>query len=560
MGRIHRYGQKKDPVSIINLVAGATREGRVVATLLRKLEEIRKELGSDKVFDVIGRVFEGMSLLDYVQKAVLSDEEADKQALALAGQLTKEQVEAIEAREQTLFGTGGEVRQQLDALREEMATEALRRVLPGYVRRYLEKALPVIGIEWSGDLDGHFQLKASRPQALMPLLPMIERYPTAMREHMTVNRPSVVRDAIFLHPGEPLFDRISTLARIRCRADALHGGLFVDAKASEPYLLYIARIELERAADVELPPLARPRFIEQRLVALRQNIRGDLATIPVEQFLVMKPGGKVLANAIGFLPLATQYRDIALDHLRDRVAAEIVAGHRQVLAECLAGSETHLRSAYHLMETELLEARQRVRQRAQRGDAKAQAENERLKARQRQLDGRRERALAVLHREPELIAARDVTILATVLVQPSTDPEDLRRQDAEVERIAMDVAIGKERIQGAEVIDVSTADKARAAGLIDYPGFDLLSRREGAAPLAIEVKGRAETGDIELTENEWAKAATLRQSYVLYVVFDCLTQIPRPLRIEDPFGKLVARARGKLVISAAEISRHGVST
>lgn len=559
MGRIHRYGQKKDPVSIINLVAGATREGRVVATLLRKLEEIRKELGSDKVFDVIGRIFEGMSLLDYVQKAVLSDEDADKQALALAGQLTKEQVEAIEAREQTIFGTGGEVMQQLDALREEMATEALRRVLPGYVRRYLEKALPAIGIEWSGDLDGHFQLKAARPQALMPLLPMIERYPSYMRERLTVNRPSVARDAIFLHPGEPLFDRICTSARIRCRNDAMHGGVFVDAKAGEPYLLHIARIELERAADADYPALSRPRFLEQRLIALRQTILNDIDVVPVEQFLVMKPGAKILASAIGFLPHAARFREATQEYLREKVAAGIAATHREALAESLGVSESHLRSAYHLMETELIEARQRVRQRAQQGDAKAQAEYERLKARLRALDGRRERAIGTLRREPELITARDVTILTTVLVQPSTDPEDLRRQDAEVERIAMDAAMAHERLQGAEVVDVSTADKARAAGLIDYPGFDLLSRR-AAGPLAIEVKGRAETGDIELTENEWAKAATLRESYALYVVFDCLTAAPRLLRIDDPFGKLVARARGKLVISAAEISRHGVST
>ena len=47
MGRIHRYGQKHDPVFIINLVAGKTREGKVMYILLDKLERIRKELHSD---------------------------------------------------------------------------------------------------------------------------------------------------------------------------------------------------------------------------------------------------------------------------------------------------------------------------------------------------------------------------------------------------------------------------------------------------------------------------------------------------------------------------------
>ena len=62
MGRIHRYGQKRDPVIIVNLIAGETREGRVLKTLLDKLEHIRKQLGSDKVFDVVGRLFENVSL------------------------------------------------------------------------------------------------------------------------------------------------------------------------------------------------------------------------------------------------------------------------------------------------------------------------------------------------------------------------------------------------------------------------------------------------------------------------------------------------------------------
>ena len=59
MGRIHRYGQKHDPVLIVNLVAGGTREGRVLKTLLEKLEIIRQQLQSDKVFDVVGTTVRG---------------------------------------------------------------------------------------------------------------------------------------------------------------------------------------------------------------------------------------------------------------------------------------------------------------------------------------------------------------------------------------------------------------------------------------------------------------------------------------------------------------------
>jgi urease gamma subunit len=71
MERIHRYGQKHNPVLIMNLVAEKTREGRVMTTLLEKMESIRKELGSDKVFDVIGRLFQEVSL-SLVWKTLIS--------------------------------------------------------------------------------------------------------------------------------------------------------------------------------------------------------------------------------------------------------------------------------------------------------------------------------------------------------------------------------------------------------------------------------------------------------------------------------------------------------
>ena len=57
MGRIHRIRQKNE-VFIFNLVATDTREGAVMAALLRKMEEMRKGLGSDRVFDLIGDLLE----------------------------------------------------------------------------------------------------------------------------------------------------------------------------------------------------------------------------------------------------------------------------------------------------------------------------------------------------------------------------------------------------------------------------------------------------------------------------------------------------------------------
>jgi len=100
---------------------------------------------------------------------------------------------------------------------------------------------------------------------------------------------------------------------------------------------------------------------------------------------------------------------------------------------------------------------------------------------------------------------------------------------------------------------VSTPPKARLAGLNDYPGFDLLSRLSHQER-AIEVKGRVGIGEIELTENEWARACILRERYWLYAVFDCGGNPPRLFRVQDPFAKLIAKSRGSVVITYSDIA------
>ena len=69
MGRIHRYGQQHE-VHIYNLVATNTIEGKILKKLFDKLEEIRAQLGSDRVFDVIGDIVPTKSLKDLIQEAI----------------------------------------------------------------------------------------------------------------------------------------------------------------------------------------------------------------------------------------------------------------------------------------------------------------------------------------------------------------------------------------------------------------------------------------------------------------------------------------------------------
>jgi hypothetical protein len=181
------------------------------------------------------------------------------------------------------------------------------------------------------------------------------------------------------------------------------------------------------------------------------------------------------------------------------------------------------------------------------GDAAAsqiKGELTKIKARQKALAEQRELALRTANLEPGLIAPGEITFLAHALVVPSKDPEDRHRHDKEIELVAMRLAVAHEEAQGAVVLDISTKESALAAGLVEYPGFDLLSRRPGGEERAIEVKGRAAVGDVDISENEWTKACNLRERYWLYVVFGCASNQPQLLRIQDPWFKLLVNVRG----------------
>ena len=163
----------------------------------------------------------------------------------------------------------------------------------------------------------------------------------------------------------------------------------------------------------------------------------------------------------------------------------------------------------------------KLNEKVRAGDRNAKKQLSRVRDRQKSLESRKREALESHRREPDLIHAETIQYLSHALVLPSDDPEDQKQFDAQVEAIAMKVAISHEEAAGAVVRDVSKPNLARAAGLTDNPGFDFLSQHSVHGQKGIEVKGRAGIGDVELTENEWAKACNERERYWLYVVFDC---------------------------------------
>jgi len=127
--------------------------------------------------------------------------------------------------------------------------------------------------------------------------------------------------------------------------------------------------------------------------------------------------------------------------------------------------------------------------------------------------------------------------IGIVRVIPSVGDGGTMHTDDEVELIGMLRSMEHEREQGRMPVDVSQENL----------GFDIRSSDENGGIRYIEVKARASTGSIELTQNEWFKAQRFGDDYYLYVVFNASSSNPDLIIIRNPAANLDAIPKMELV-------------
>src|SRR6266699_1753304 len=143
MGRIHRYGQRKDCL-IFNFVATNTIEGRVLQRLLEKLQEIRDALDDDAVFNVVGEILPASHvervLRDYYAGRLGEADLEDR----LLRDVDEEQFRAI--CQNALEGLASK-KLNLQMLVERRAQAQERRVVPETIARFLREAAAFVPLD-----------------------------------------------------------------------------------------------------------------------------------------------------------------------------------------------------------------------------------------------------------------------------------------------------------------------------------------------------------------------------------------------------------------------------
>ena len=239
MGRIHRYGQEHDCL-IFNFVAVNTREGRVLAKLLERLLEIRSELGTDQVFDVVGEVFPA-NLLEklfremYVRRMDLSNIEArivrdvDPERFR---KITSSTLEGLAKRELNL-----------GALLGKSAEARERRLIPEVIEDFFVAAGPIAGVHPKPvQKDGHVYRVGKIPRTLQPIGERLEpRFGRLGREYQKVvfDKALLPTDPTleWVTPGHPLFEAVREDVAERVRDDLKRGAVFYDLQAKAPVRL-----------------------------------------------------------------------------------------------------------------------------------------------------------------------------------------------------------------------------------------------------------------------------------------------------------------------------------
>jgi hypothetical protein len=517
MGRIHRYGQQKD-VYIFNMVAENTREGKVLSKLLDKLDEIRRALGSDKVFDVIGDTFYGKNLYQLILDAVANARSIDEIIEEIDIQVDENYIKRVKEALGESLAT-----KHIDYTRIKEISEKAKeyRLIPEYVEEFFKRTFEKAGGKLRVRKDGFLAVEFV-PYEIRRIAQDVDfrnRYGSILREYPKVTFDKDVAfknpEAEFISFGHPLFEALLKWVKRNYFPKLRRGATFEDPSGRYNGILWIFEGEVKDGKG----EIAGKKLISiyddgNKLEEINPAILWDL--IPSKNDGSIPP--------FTSREKAEEYAITAVENYKENIFAE-------------RKRQADVKRKYGIRSLELLIGELDA-DLAELYERQAEGEKVDLVIRNKQEKKRQyERALKDLKEEIERELCLTISkpkILGAVYIRPRTEiPEMIPNE--EIERIGMKMAMNYERSQGREPEDVSKENL----------GFDIRSRGKDEMRY-IEVKARADEGPVALTPNEWFKAKRFKEQYWLYVVFKATTN-PVLKIINNPTENLKFEEKVELV-------------
>ncbi len=293
-GRIHRIGQT-EVCHCWNLVADETREGDVYRKLLEKLEAQREALGGrDSVFDVLGRLLEGLSLRQLLIEAIRYGEQPEVRARL--EQVIDNATDRAHIRK--LLDEDALARDSMDArrvqqLREDMERAEAKRLQPHFIEAFFMAAFERLGGRIVAREEGRYEVTRvpasvrNRDRQVGHGVPVLPRY-----ERVTFNKNLIYvagqPAAAFICPGHPLLDSVIDLVLEQYRGLLRQGTVLIDPNdASESpralfYLEHAVRDAIQLASHDR-------RVISRELQFVEISASGDIASAGSAPYLDYRP-------------------------------------------------------------------------------------------------------------------------------------------------------------------------------------------------------------------------------------------------------------------------------
>jgi superfamily II DNA or RNA helicase len=527
MGRIHRYGQKED-VLVFNMVANNTREGQVLKKLLGKLDIIREHLGDDRVYDVIQDVLKDVSL-DAIISSVLNGQEStfdqfiDQDAMTL-GNIFKQR---IKDQQQALAHSMVDYK---DArLLKEDSDE--KRLQPIYIRQFFERAFKYLGGDYAEVKPGIFRI-LTIPDILAKYLK--ERYKLATNgltellfffdkhqflEYQATN-PAYGK-AHYINPGNPLFDGLVAVVRHHFRNEMLKGTVLVSAEDRHPYYAFFIKNQI---IDNRPTSSSEENVANELLTLVLQDENGIFTETSPAKFLDLFPPSE-FAKKVELPSRASE--DAVIGWAFEHITEPLLEDTQKRVEQDAEKRREYLTTAFQQIITDIQLEINELQSNIFFQEAKVQEKLAAKEERYKLLLEKKEERITELNNMVELSAVAP-KVLGVAYVVPLNQLEYRKAfgmsRDDEVEEIAMRVAMEYEQSQCRIPHDVSA----------DNVGYDIRSVDPKGMKRYIEVKGRAGTDGVMLSENEMNRLAQLGNRAWLYIVTECHGTQPQLHVINDP--------------------------